>query len=160
MAKKETVYDVVFALYDLTYSTESKKNKMRKYINRHLEKENGQWCKWDKLTLIQKDTFIYVTLRQGMFDKYVDSSKRAKISAVIDSYIKKAFLDSSKNVQKHNSLIAPIFEDYSCSSDTDSMKEEKYNLLRTVIQNFNPHVPIPSFEEWKKHPLSPYDYIA
>lgn len=160
MAKKETIHDKAFEVYKLKTAYDSQKDKIRKYLKRTLEKEYGKGVSWSELSTIQQDTLIYVTIRQTMLEKYVDSSKHKAINENIDKHIKGRFLESDKELKKHNSTVQSIFENYFNSNDSDDEKEIKYNMLCTTISNNNPHVPVPSFDEWIKHPLRPYDYIA
>lgn len=158
MAKKETVYDIVFSIYELGYALEKDKNKIRKYLKRHLKKEYGENCDWNKLSAIQRDIFVYITIRQDMLSNYVGSSKCKRINSKIDNILKESFLDSAKDVKQHNSLTEPLFKNYFDESDSD--KKEKYKILKNAIQKFNPNVPVPTFEEWLSCPLRPYDYIG
>ena len=43
---------------------------------------------------------------------------------------------------------------------SESTKEEYYQWLCKTIHAFNARIPCPSFEEWEKCTLRPYDYIA
>lgn len=158
MSKIETVHDVVFKVYDLKFASKDIKDKIRKYINRQLETEYRK--SWAELSSVEKDTFIYITIRQKMLTRYVDASKKNKINQSIDTYLKKTFLDSDSAVRKFNSIREPIYQNYFDMSDDDSTKKEKYALLCNTIRNFNPQTPIPTYEEWINYPLRPYDYIA
>ena len=155
MAKKETVYDRVFDLYGLKSAPTATKAKIRKFIRRRLIKAY-QTTDWAKLSDREKDYFLYVAIREDMLDNYVDDSKHKKIITTIDNYLEQTLLYSQMDVQLHNDSVAHIFE----KRFSESTKEEDYQWLCKTIHAFNERIPCPSFEEWEKRPLRPYDYIA
>ncbi|WP_026524151.1 hypothetical protein [Butyrivibrio sp. MB2005] len=160
MSKIETVYDVVFEIYGLKQASKPTKEKIRSLVKRHLEK-NYAGKTWNELSKIEKDAFVYITIRQKILDKYVDASKHNKINKRIDDYLKNQFsiLESDLALRKHNSIIGAIYEQYYNPDDTESVKREKYQLLCHAIHNKNAKAPTPSFDDWCNNPLRPYDYI-
>lgn len=158
MAKKETVHDIVFKVYGLKNADDDKKDAIRKYIKRQLKKEHSY--DWEEFNSIEKDTFIYITIRQTMLERYVtDEGKRKKINQSIDNYLNETLLDSIKPLKTYNSKIDALFENHFDSTDCESVMKQKYIHLCNTINKYNPMVPKPSFEEWKRFPCRPFDYI-
>lgn len=160
MAKTETVHDVVFEIYSLKTASTPKKEKVRKFIKRQLNKIYPDKT-WNDLSKIEQDTFIFINIRQKMLDTYVDGSVRQKVCTRIDKYMQDQFktLYADKEIKKHNDIINAIYENYYDVNDSESAKREKYHLLCTTIKKRNAKVPLPSYEDWCLLPLRPYDYI-
>lgn len=156
--KNETIYDVVFRTYEVNYADKKTKEKIRKFIKRQLNKEYPN-RDWNALSKYEKDTFIYITIKHKMLNDYTVETTRTKLERKIDSYVKNEFLQFDSNIKQHNTLIGQLNCQYYNEHDSDEIKLEKYNELCKVIKSFNNYVPLPEFNQWINHPLTPFDYI-
>lgn len=167
MAKKETVHDVVFKLYELKHAPENDKHEIRR-INRNAL--DGDIKKWDKLSKLDKIELIFFRIRSDVLE-YVDASKRKRIENKLVNELEKTYMIAAPELKAHNSVISAIFENHINALDTDSEKKENYDQLCNAIKKYNPDIPVPTYDEWNDtrdrillnpppHCLRAYDYIS
>lgn len=167
MAKKETIYDIIFEVYKLQYSSISCKKMIRSAARRWYKKEFGKEYNskdWSVLSQLEKDRFVYTTIRDKMMNNdYIDISKKHSINREIDEYLNKTLLSYSKAIKEHNNKHSQIFDTFYDEKDDDFTKEIKYKKFIDVLLSVNNKMTIPTFEEWivqnKQMPLRPYDYL-
>lgn len=166
---KNSVHQSVLAVYHLqkplgTSYTETKSlfEKIRAYINLKLKKTYPN-RKWQELTKIEQDTFIYVTIRKDMLDRYIDLSKHDKITKELDAYVESTLLKEQALIRSHNINVENAFKRYNLNSMTENEKKKEYQEFYNNFRQINKAIPIPSYDEWlsdnQKYPMRIYDYI-
>jgi len=167
MAKKETVHDRVFEIYDLK-KDKGKHGKIRKFIARCLkaefpEKNWGSLPKdWDALSDLDKARFLNIVIKDKMLEKYVDSGKRKRIDANIDKYLNDTMYQADIEIKQYNENILNIHKKHYEESDSHSDKKIAYDQFRQDLSAINKLISMPSYDEWiernKIKPFSIYDY--
>lgn len=186
MAKKETMYSVIFDIYELKDGTKQQKETYRKLIKRRFEKffpdesleehspdesleEHSLDNRWKKLSPLEKDKFVYIDIKEDIFERYVgDKNKKENISKKIDEKLKTIFED--RVLAEHNKKVFNEYRtDYYNPEDSDTPKRKAYDEFCKDLFDINNLVPRPSYDEWVQWnekaikvggtPLRIYDYI-
>ena len=144
MRKKEE-YRVIFNTYELNNET-NKKHKLRKYIRENLKREFPE-KEWSELSTLEKDRFVYITIRENM-TKDMDESKRNRIIRKIDGMLNKTLFHADTELEKHNAKVSKAFEIYYNDFDTDDEKKKAYEWFCRDLKAYNEAIPIPNFDEW------------
>lgn len=158
MGENKSLHDKVFRIYDLERADSTKKDAIRHYLDRKIK--NVSPYIWENFNSVEKDIFIYITIRPRMLGHYItDENKIKKINRSIENYLKETHLDAHKPLKTYNANINALRENHYDSTDSESELLQKYKHLCNSINNYNPMVPKPTFEEWKSFPRRPFDYI-
>lgn len=147
MAKEETMYDVIFPVYELDRDSKQAKEKYRKLLRGRFEdKFPGKG--WDDISQEEKDVFVFVDIREDMFEHYVkDITVQKRVSGRIDEKLRTIF-DQRKSVE-HNRRIDIMFRtDYYKPEDSDTPKRKAYAKFCKDLSGINGYVPIPEYDEW------------
>lgn len=147
MAKKETMYDIIFDIYELKDDSIQKKEKYRKLIKRRFEKL-FHWKNWEELSQTEKNTFVYIDLKEDMFHHYVtENTKQKRIAKKIDEKLREILCP--EYLMEHNRKNANMFRtDYYKPEDSDTPKRKAYAEFCRDLSAINSRVPIPGFDEW------------
>ena len=164
MAKKRTIYDEVFELYQLQKKDTTFKKMIRSAVVRMYQKEfNVTYSpeNWNNKAQSDKVIFLCSTIRDYMM-KQIDSSKKRIIGKQIDKYLKTTLVLHDKALEKYNAEREKLYDDMSFNLyATGEENHQKYNELIDILNKFNPQMPTPKFEDWEKQssPIRPIDYI-
>lgn len=147
MAKNETMYDVIFPVYELDKDSKQEKEKYRKLLRGRFEKKFPRKG-WDNISQAEKDVFVFVDIREDMFNYYVtDPAIQKRVLQRIDEKLKTMF--SQTMSVKHNRRVDIEFRtDYYKPKDSDTPKRKAYAEFCKDLSNVNRHVPIPEYNEW------------
>lgn len=164
MAKKRTIYDEVFELYQLQKKDTTFKKMIRSAVARMYQKEFDVKYSpedWNNKAQSDKVIFLCSTIRDYMM-KQIDSSKERIIGKQIDKYLKTTLVLYDKALKKYNAKREKLYDDISFTPyATEEENHQKYNELIDILNQLNPQMPTPKFEDWKKQPspIRPIDYI-
>ncbi len=164
MPKKRTIYDDVFEIYELQKKDIKFKKRIRSAVTRKYHKEfKVRYTPedWESRKESDKEVFLYSTIRDCMMKK-IDKSKRERISKKIDEYLKATFAEYDKALEKHNTKREKLYDDISFNPNaTEEENQQKYNNLISILNQYNPKMTAPKFEDWKRQPspIRPIDYI-
>ncbi len=164
MAKARTIYDDVFEIYELQKRDITFKKKIRSAVARMYQKEfNVKYTPedWKSREESDKVVFLYSTIRDYMMEQ-IDNSKKRIIGKRIDKYLKKTLGMSDKALKEYNAKREKLHDNMSFNPNiTEEENQQNYNDLINILHQFNPQMPTPNYEDWKKcpSPIRPIDYI-
>lgn len=180
MDKIGTVHTFLFDLYEFTLESKETKEKLRKIINRSLEKEyrncnNASECykcpqkkvckarpTWNQLSALEQRRFAYITIKDTLF-KYVSSYKKNKINDKIQKEVRRTFFEIDKELDRQNKKNATTVSPYFSDNATDIEKRQAYKQFCEDYKILERGKEPPKYENWieqnKSHHLRPYDYI-
>lgn len=158
MAKKETVYDVAFEVYELTKADVNTKHTIRKYIRENLKK-TFQGKEWTELSELEKDRFIFIIIRDKMINNYMDKAKRYRLNRKIDKILNERLIRADIEIEKYNDMMSKIYDVYYKESDTDIEKMEAYKQFCNDLSDVNKFISIPTYDEWVIGAKRIYDYV-
>lgn len=150
MAKE--IYTEIFKFYHVQNMDDTTKRAMRKMIKNRLKNR-----KWENLSDIEKNEFKLVTMKDYLLN-YTPERYRIEVGKNIETELKTTLLRANKALKAHNEEIAILYKQF---FDETATEEENYNSYKELCANIPKYAPtasIPSFEEWKEHPLTLYDY--
>lgn len=167
MAKKETMYDIIFGVYELKKGSKGDKEKYRKFITRRFEKKFPNKS-WDNISQLEKDIFAYVDVKEDILERYVDESKKKRIIKRIDEKLKTIL--NERMLAEHNKKVFNEYRtDYYKPEASETPKRKAYDEFCKDLLDINSHVPIPGYDEWVRRnekatkengtPLRIYDFI-
>ncbi len=174
---KKMDYDRIWAFYEMKELDSKKKKDIKKTLKKRLkkqfstnelddldEKEQSPTPIWNNLSEVEQQYFIYVSIRDYMFEKiqeyfvndYENKIERIKQKIEKESNDLFSVLDVYKN-QKEKVEIA--FKIYCKATDHISTKQFQYGKICADLKKYWPHIPEPDLSEWIEHPLRIYDYV-
>ncbi|MBQ8490259.1 MAG: hypothetical protein IJ535_10815 [Pseudobutyrivibrio sp.] len=155
--KPRNDFTEIFDLYEIRKDTSAAAN-ASEFIRRQLDKYH-KGKKLSELTDFEREIFIYITIRDKMLEKYVNSKKRPKVRNKINAYLSAHLTNYKKEIDNKQTLNDRLFKQYFFADSTDEELKEQYLLFKSAITDFNPSVVPPTFEEWKNVHYIPYFYI-
>ena len=164
MAKKRTIYDDVFEIYELQKKDITFKKMIRSAVARMYQKEfDVKYTPedWKNREESDKVVFLYSTIRDYMMEQ-IDSSKKRNIGKKIDGYLKTTLVMYDRVLEEYNAKREKLHDDISFNPNaTEEENQQNYNNLINILHQFNPQMPTPKFEKWKRQPspIRPIDYI-
>ncbi len=151
MIRKGNIYDVVFKAYNIQEKALNKatKNTIQSYIRRHLKKEYGNNVKWENLSQLEKDRFVYIIIYNSMFQLYscfMTSPQNAK--KYIQKKINETLIGASENIKKYNDDLAIIYKHYYNEADSEEDKKKAYTEFAQNMNNLFGEGFAPLYEKW------------
>ena len=156
-------YDDIYQLYLL----KDKNKKIIPSLNLHnirqrlitLYDEDYHGRNWNDLSPLEKDMFKYIKIRNYLKKQHTDPAMQNQVDAIIDRQLSTTLLKADETIKDRNDAVRNSFKNYKHHTNAYEAKWEQYEKVCKYIREYNPLVPIPSYDEWYPVQLRAYDYI-
>ncbi|GEM_PF-5680793 len=145
------IYDELFNFYCIRRNRDNIRN-IRRTIRERLKKEYPSKT-WDELDDYQKHKFKVYVMKDYLLEQ---SGNRDKANKNLKEAYNELF-EAYEVVGEHNKTYETLHKQYFNESDSDEIQKASYKEYCYELRNMFPDEQIPSFDEWKKHPLRLYD---
>ena len=170
MAKKETVYDVAFKIYEIPEDTGSdniyNKERMRYHIRELLKKKYPDKTRqetWANFSSMEKDCFVYIDIRNIML-KYVHRTHRDHMEAKLDNLLRQSMLHAAEEIDEYNNNMLDLYKRYYNDDISLTEKHSRYKLFCQSLLSKDKTFPIPDYDTWveenKDYALTIHDYLS
>lgn len=146
------IYTEIFRFYHVQNMNDTTKRAMRKMIKNRLKNR-----KWENLSDIEKNEFKLVTMRSYLLN-YTPERYKSEVEKNIETELKTLLFQANAALKAHNKDVAMLYKQFFDKNATEDENYNSYMELCANIPKYAPTASIPSFEEWKEHPLTLYDY--
>lgn len=156
-------YDEINRVYEMNWCTcyEKEEKKKRARIQKTLKNMYARKFgerEWESLKPLEKEYFIYVYIQETML-KNMNSAQASRIKKKIEDTIGDTFFSYDIITRRNEALDKIYKDDYIQPQDSDKKKASQYKVFKNDLKKLNSFITPPTFQEWKKNPLRPYDYI-
>lgn len=148
-------YEKIFSVYEIKwgYNDQQKRDTAQKYLKRILI-ESYPDRKWDDLSELEKELFIYIQIAGYMFKKCVPAHKKKRIREKIKAHVSGVWLNAANDIYREKSLRSryfydkPAFDAMADDNKKAKAKKDAYKQFTEAMREFSPDTPVPSLEEW------------
>lgn len=165
MARKKNMdYELIYELYGLEKRAKSKSEdkKFHRILNYHFDKYKKKIGRpdaiWDSLTKEEQAEFICNEIQQPLF-KQIDEITQEHVIENLQEKYPELYPEANERIKEHNKEVERLFKKYFAKNDTVNKKQKAYEQFCKDMSIYAPKMRLPSYEEFVKHPLSPYDYV-
>ena len=161
MQNSGSVYKEIFHFYNIKFNSNQEKQTARKFIKERLKKEFPQFdwsdsSNWDKLSVVDRNHFKTVTVREYFTVK--SSSDEKTIKQKIDTEMKDKLIDARTRLKEHNEYATNLFRRFHDEDASDEENRRLYEEFITLLPNYTVTTRTPTYEEFLKGPHRLYDY--
>lgn len=148
-------YKRIFSVYEIKwgYNKDKEKDTAQKYLKRTLEKQfPGR--KWNELSELEKELFIYFYITDYMIKKCVPANKQERIKEKIEAHVSGVYLNAANAIYREKTLRSryfydkPAFDAIADDNEKAKAKKDAYKQFTKALQKVSPDTPVPSLEEW------------
>lgn len=165
MARKENMdYELIYELYELEERAKWKREdkNLHRLLNYHWDKYKEKIGRpeatWDSLTKEEQSEFICNKIKQPLL-KQMDETAQERVIKNLQKKYPELYPETNEQIKTHNKEVERLFKNYFAKNDTVNKKRKAYEQFCRDMSIYAPKMPLPSIDEFIKHPLSSYDYI-
>ena len=104
-------FSEIFKIYEINPNQTNKAQKVRAYLRRQLKKNFPNKSLSD-LTKVERDTFIYMIIKEDMMSRYINGQHRSRINNRINEYLRANLSLAELNVHKKQHFHSIINKQY------------------------------------------------